>query len=89
MSDLAATNCGCASNDNGCSWIIILCSCAVAVVTATDLVVSAAVVETAAAAPSSGSYLFFAAADAVSKALHHKTLPLSDNHYKVYALYCR
>ena len=30
------------------------------------------VVETAAAAPSSGSYLFFAAADAVSKALHHK-----------------
>ena len=55
-------------------------------VTATDLVVSAAVVETAAAAPSSGSYLFFAAADAVSKALHHKTLPLSDNHYKVYAL---
>ena len=43
-----------------------------AVVTATDLVVSAAVVETAAAAPSSGSYLFFAAADAVSKALHHK-----------------
>ena len=24
MSDLAATNCGCASNDNGCSWIIIL-----------------------------------------------------------------
>lgn len=64
------------------------CSCA-AVVTATDLVVSAAVVETAAAAPSSGSYLFFAAADAVSKALHHKTIPLSDNHYKVYALYCR
>ena len=61
------------------------CSCAAAVVTATDLVVSA-VVETAAAAPSSGSYLFFAAADAVSKALHHKTLPLSDNHYKVYAL---
>ena len=60
------------------------CSCAAAVVTATDLVVSAAVVETA--APSSGSYLFFAAADAVSKALHHKTLPLSDNHYKVYAL---
>ena len=59
------------------------CSCAAAVVTATDLVVSAAVVETAAA---SGSYLFFAAADAVSKALHHKTLPLSDNHYKVYAL---
>ena len=56
------------------------CSCAAAVVTATD------VVETAAAAPSSGSYLFFAAADAVSKALHHKTLPLSDNHYKVYAL---
>ena len=55
------------------------CSCAAAVV-------SAAVVETAAAAPSSGSYLFFAAADAVSKALHHKTLPLSDNHYKVYAL---
>lgn len=54
------------------------CSCAAAVVTATDLVVSAAVVETAAAAPSSGSYLFFAAADAVSKALHHKTLPLSD-----------
>ena len=65
------------------------CSCAAAVVTATDLVVSAAVVETAAAAPSPGSYLFFAAADAVSKALHHKTLPLSDNHYKVYALYCR
>ena len=61
------------------------CSCAAAVVTATDLVVSAAVVETAAAAPSSGSYLF-SAADAVSKALHHKTLPLSDNHYKVYAL---
>ena len=30
MSDLAATNCGCASNDNGCSWIIILlllCCC--------------------------------------------------------------
>ena len=47
------------------------CSCAAAVETATDLVVSAAVVETAAAAPSSGSYLFFAAADAVSKALHH------------------
>ena len=86
MSDLAATNCGCASNDNGCSWIIILlllcCCCG----NGNGFGGLAAVVETAAAAPSSGSYLFFAAADAVSKALHHKTLPLSDNHYKVYAL---
>ena len=84
MSDLAATNCGCASNDNGCSWIIILlllCCCC-----GNGNGFGGFGMETAAAAPSSGSYLFFAAADAVSKALHHKTLPLSDNHYKVYAL---
>ena len=30
MSDLAATGCGCASNEGGCNWIIILlllCCC--------------------------------------------------------------
>ena len=65
------------------------CSCAAAVVTATDLAASAAVVETAAAAPSSGSYLFFAAAAAVSRAPASQTLPPSDNRYKATALHCK
>ena len=68
MSDLAATTCGggCSNSDNGCSWIIILCYYAAAVVATAQAFSVAVDAVTMDAILSSGSFSFSAAADADS-----------------------